>query len=237
MGLLCVTLLKLFFHDLAQLGQLYRIGAFIGVAVIAMLASFAYQKFFSATAKPKEAKDETHKVDFLASNCVCGSRARPLARCVSAPPHLPADWQHAQQFRRRRARPGENQPAGGNARCRAARARRPAALRRRRKRTAVPHRRARCRRPRPSRARNHFKFRSTPTATVITLETGLAQPLDGVTLESPAANFIKAVRVEGSADGQNWQTLAQGQPIFRQLSRRKPASCSISGRRVAIGCG
>ena len=59
MGLLCVTLLKLFFHDLAQLGQLYRIGAFIGVAVIAMLASFAYQKFFSATAKPPEAKDET----------------------------------------------------------------------------------------------------------------------------------------------------------------------------------
>ncbi len=45
MGLLCVTLMKLFFHDLAQLGQLYRIGAFVGVAVIAMLASFAYQNF------------------------------------------------------------------------------------------------------------------------------------------------------------------------------------------------
>jgi hypothetical protein len=59
MGLLCVTLLKLFFHDLARLGQLYRIGAFIGVAVIAMLASFAYQKFFSAGDKAKEAKDET----------------------------------------------------------------------------------------------------------------------------------------------------------------------------------
>jgi hypothetical protein len=38
-----------------------------------------------------------------------------------------------------------------------------------------------------------------------------------VTLETPAMNFIKAVRVEGSADGQNWQRLAQGQPIFRQL--------------------
>jgi uncharacterized membrane protein len=62
MALLCVTLLKLFFHDLAQLGQLYRIGAFIGVAVIAMLASFAYQKFFSATAKPPEAKDETSEM-------------------------------------------------------------------------------------------------------------------------------------------------------------------------------
>jgi len=58
MGLLCVTLLKLFFHDLAQLGQLYRIGAFIGVAVIAMLASFAYQKFFSAGNKEKETKNE-----------------------------------------------------------------------------------------------------------------------------------------------------------------------------------
>jgi len=59
MALLCVTLLKLFFHDLARLGQLYRIGAFIGVAVIAMLASFAYQKFFAADDKAKETKDET----------------------------------------------------------------------------------------------------------------------------------------------------------------------------------
>jgi uncharacterized membrane protein len=58
MTLLCVTLLKLFLHDLARLGPLYRIGAFIGVAVIAMLASFAYQKFFSATAKETEAKNE-----------------------------------------------------------------------------------------------------------------------------------------------------------------------------------
>ena len=57
-GLLGVTLLKLFFHDLAQLGQLYRIGAFIGVAIIAMLASFAYHRFFSA-AKATGSKDET----------------------------------------------------------------------------------------------------------------------------------------------------------------------------------
>ena len=61
MGLLCVAILKLFFHDLAQLGQLYRIGAFIGVAVIAMLASFAYQKFFNASEKAKGAKDENEK--------------------------------------------------------------------------------------------------------------------------------------------------------------------------------
>lgn len=54
MGLLCVTLLKLFLHDLAQLGPLYRIGAFVGVAVIAMLASFAYQKFFTNSAMAAE---------------------------------------------------------------------------------------------------------------------------------------------------------------------------------------
>ena len=58
MVLLCVTLVKLFFHDLAHLNQLYRIGAFIGVAVIAMLASFAYQKFFNASEKAKEIKDD-----------------------------------------------------------------------------------------------------------------------------------------------------------------------------------
>ena len=56
LGLLSVTILKLFLHDLAQLNQLYRIGALVGVAVIAMLASLAYQRFFAITAK----KDEPH---------------------------------------------------------------------------------------------------------------------------------------------------------------------------------
>jgi len=59
LGLLSVTVVKLFFHDLAHLNQLYRIGAFIGVAVIAMLAAFAYQRFFTATSPAKETKDET----------------------------------------------------------------------------------------------------------------------------------------------------------------------------------
>jgi uncharacterized membrane protein len=58
LALLSVTLLKLFFHDLAHLGQLYRVGALIGVAVIAMLASLAYQRFFSSSAKQKEVPNE-----------------------------------------------------------------------------------------------------------------------------------------------------------------------------------
>ncbi len=45
LALLGVALLKLFFHDLAHLEALYRIGALLAVAVIAILASFAYQRF------------------------------------------------------------------------------------------------------------------------------------------------------------------------------------------------
>ncbi|MGV3659031.1 MAG: DUF2339 domain-containing protein [Prosthecobacter sp.] len=46
-GLLAVTLLKLFLHDLATIDSGYRIGALIGVAVIALLASFLYQRFLT----------------------------------------------------------------------------------------------------------------------------------------------------------------------------------------------
>jgi hypothetical protein len=45
-GLLAVTLLKLFLYDLAAIGSIYRIGALMGVAVIAFVASFLYQRFF-----------------------------------------------------------------------------------------------------------------------------------------------------------------------------------------------
>ncbi len=45
LGLLIITLAKLFLHDLGNLNQLYRIGAFIGVAIILIVASFLYQRF------------------------------------------------------------------------------------------------------------------------------------------------------------------------------------------------
>jgi hypothetical protein len=60
-----------------------------------------------------------------------------------------------------------------------------------------------------------FHVSLTPSNTVIVLETGLTQPLDDVTLETPADGFLKPVRVEGSTDFKRWQTLEQGQPIFR----------------------
>lgn len=44
-GLLGVTLFKLFMHDLTILDSIYRIGALIVVALIALAASFLYQRF------------------------------------------------------------------------------------------------------------------------------------------------------------------------------------------------
>lgn len=54
------------------------------------------------------------------------------------------------------------------------------------------------------------------SATVVTIETGLTERLEGVTLASPATSFVKAVQIEGSVDQKSWRTLARGVPIFRQ---------------------
>jgi uncharacterized membrane protein len=56
LGLLSFTVVKLFLHDLSQLDQLYRISAFVVVAVIAILASFLYQRFLGTVEKTNEAK-------------------------------------------------------------------------------------------------------------------------------------------------------------------------------------
>ena len=55
-GLLLVTLAKLFLHDLAQLDQLYRIGAFVAVAIVLIGSSYLYQRFLAVDKKepPKE---------------------------------------------------------------------------------------------------------------------------------------------------------------------------------------
>jgi uncharacterized membrane protein len=45
LALIGVAVLKLFVHDLARLGALHRIGALFAVAIIAIVASLAYQRF------------------------------------------------------------------------------------------------------------------------------------------------------------------------------------------------
>jgi uncharacterized membrane protein len=55
LALLLVTLVKLFLHDFDNLGPLYRIGAFIGVAIILIVASFVYQRFLAPAAEKPSA--------------------------------------------------------------------------------------------------------------------------------------------------------------------------------------
>jgi len=52
LALLIITVAKLFLHDLINLSPLYRIGAFMAVAVILIVASFVYQRFLSPKAAP-----------------------------------------------------------------------------------------------------------------------------------------------------------------------------------------
>jgi len=56
MALLVVTLLKLFLHDVWQLGGLYRIGSLIGLAVVLTVVSLIYQRFMSGEALRKSAE-------------------------------------------------------------------------------------------------------------------------------------------------------------------------------------
>jgi uncharacterized membrane protein len=48
-GLMAFTLAKLFLHDLATIDSVYRVGALIAVAIIALVASFLYQRFSDRT--------------------------------------------------------------------------------------------------------------------------------------------------------------------------------------------
>jgi uncharacterized membrane protein len=52
LALLSVTVVKLLFFDLANLSQLYRIGATVGVAVVLLVASYLYQKFVTPAKTP-----------------------------------------------------------------------------------------------------------------------------------------------------------------------------------------
>src|SRR5215468_2133040 len=61
------------------------------------------------------------------------------------------------------------------------------------------------------------EFRSTIEngATQLDLKTGTGAPIIGVTLETPATQFMKAANVEGSNDGRTWTKLAGGDSLFQ----------------------
>src|SRR5439155_9521690 len=68
----------------------------------------------------------------------------------------------------------------------------------------------------PVRAARSFKPVLRGAATVLDIETGTDVSINAVTLETPEREFMKAVRIEGSQDGQRLSAIADGIPIFRQ---------------------
>jgi uncharacterized membrane protein len=53
LALIVVTTVKCFLYDLRLLGGLYRVGAFVGLAISLALVSIALQKYVLAPPKPK----------------------------------------------------------------------------------------------------------------------------------------------------------------------------------------
>jgi len=68
----------------------------------------------------------------------------------------------------------------------------------------------------PVRGARSFKPVLRNATTVLEIETGTDAPINAVTLETPERGFLKAVRIEGSKDGQRFVAIAEGIPIFRQ---------------------
>ncbi|MGN6185649.1 MAG: DUF2339 domain-containing protein, partial [Thermoanaerobaculia bacterium] len=59
LGLLVVTVLKCFLHDLAQLGGLYRVASLFGLAVSLVLVGIVLQKFVIMKREPAVSASET----------------------------------------------------------------------------------------------------------------------------------------------------------------------------------
>ena len=61
------------------------------------------------------------------------------------------------------------------------------------------------------------EFRSSieNSATHLSIKTGTSAPITGVSLETPAVQFMKAADVEGSNDGMTWTKLAGGDSLFQ----------------------
>src|SRR5262245_39327945 len=73
------------------------------------------------------------------------------------------------------------------------------------------------------------EFRSTIEngATQLNLKTGTTAPIIGVSLETPATQFMKAADVEGSNDGRTWTKLAGGDSLFQLPNGAKKLRASL----------
>jgi hypothetical protein len=83
--------------------------------------------------------------------------------------------------------------------------------------------------PEPESITNPTEFRSAIAngATQLDLKTGTSAAIIGVTLETPAKQFMKAANVEGSNDGRTWIKLAGGDSLFHLPNGATKLSISL----------
>jgi len=77
-----------------------------------------------------------------------------------------------------------------------------------------------------------FDVKLGPGSTQVTITTGTTDKLSSVFLEPPSPFFLRAARVEISADDSDWTTLDQGVPIFREWGAEK-LELPVGGRAAA----
>jgi len=72
--------------------------------------------------------------------------------------------------------------------------------------------------PRRIIAARDFRTEIENDRTRLFFRSGSALPISGLTLETPARDFIKAITIEASPDGNTWRTLVRNQPFFRHAT-------------------
>lgn len=77
-----------------------------------------------------------------------------------------------------------------------------------------------------------FRSRLTDTATELLIACGEAR-IEELSLATPAPEFVKRARVETSADGEKWQVVDEGVPLFRQRGAQQ-LSVRVPGPHVRI---
>ncbi|MBI3880713.1 MAG: DUF3999 family protein [Verrucomicrobia bacterium] len=70
--------------------------------------------------------------------------------------------------------------------------------------------------PPVTRAPKSFRAVLGDKSTVLVIETGLAQPLASLGLQTAAQSFLKSTVLEGSMDGARWEAISVGEPLYRQ---------------------
>ena len=75
--------------------------------------------------------------------------------------------------------------------------------------------------PPTTRAPLSFRATLTDSTTQLFVATGTPTPIVAITLVTPAPSFLKAARLEISADGERWEPLAASAALFRQFGAQQ----------------